>query len=601
MKTNIKLVLLVLTLGPIVSCNDFLQPSSNSTFTEATAFKNVDFATKSVDAITNNMLNFSLWDYILLFTKCDNDIECLLTTSDDGGKSSLAHYSATSGTSYLKEIWNLTYKNIELANIVIDNLPKSPLWTNEYSKDAHRLYGEAVTLRAFNYNELISLWGDVPFKTKSTQAGDNFNLPKTDRDSIYEYLIKDLASVEEYVPWMTETKTAERVNKGFVKGLRARMALAYAGYSLRNKTFETKRGRNWQEYYKIANVECKEIMESGKHRLNPSFISIFKGLAAYSQDLTYNENIFELPFGRLYSGKVGYSIGMQFCVTPADPKYGMASGEMRVPLTYYYSFDRKDTRREVSAELYNYNNALSLSKQSLASGYTMSPTKWRKSWITPSLGGDFKKVYFTGVNFPIMRYSDIVLMFAETENEINNGPTVAAKEALSQVRQRAFISDIWASKVNQYVDSVSTSKDGFFNAIVNERGWEFGGEMLRKQDLIRWNLLGSKIAEMKEEWRKIVENERQDVPWNIFYKYKEDGETLEILNPDYRIPGNNQPGYQSAGWFASWMTMRLDTYSGKVVEQIAHGYDPSKNNYLYPIATDIITTSNGVLSNDQIP
>ncbi len=587
-----------LIIGTIASCSDFLQTDSNSTFTTKTTFTNLDFATKNVNGIYNQFATNYMYDFVLMFTKADNDIEQFYSTSDDGSTMNLAHYSATPGTTYLKEIWNTFYQSIEMANIAIENLPKSPIWTNEYSDQAHQLYGAAVTLRAMNYYELMILWGDVPFKTKPTQASDNFNIPKTDRDSIYEFLIKDLANIEQYVPWMTETKTAEHVNKGFTKGLRSRMALSYAGFSLRNKTFVTRRGRYWKDYYKIANQECKEIIESGKHKLNPSFINIFKTLHSYSQDLTYNEDMFEIAFGRQNSGRLGFSFGMQFSVTPPDPKYGRATGQMRVPFSYFYTFDNKDGRREVSAELYSYNDPTNLSKQTIPLAYSMSPTKWRRSWITPSMGGDLKNVNYTGVNFPIMRYSDILLMYAETENEINNGPTAAAKEALTQVRQRAFSSEFWSSKVNFYVDSVSNSKSEFFYAIVNERGWEFGGEMLRKQDLIRWNMLGTKIAEMKEECRKIVYNERKDVPTYIFWKYKADGETLDILNPDYKIAATQVDGYKST---YEWGWMTESVYFKAVMGQIAHGYDPVRNNHLYPIAAEIINTSNGVLSNDQIP
>ncbi|MEI8272557.1 MAG: RagB/SusD family nutrient uptake outer membrane protein [Paludibacter sp.] len=598
MKKIINYILLLSIIGTLVSCNDYLQTKSNSTFTESTAFVNLDFATKNVNAIYNQFTGIYMYDFILMFTKCDNDIEVIFTTGDDGSVANMAHYSATPGNLYIKEMWNTFYKSIEMSNIAIDNLPQSPIWTGEYAAAAHQLYGEAVTLRAMNYFELMSLWGDVPFKTKETQAGDNFNLPKTDRDSIYEFLIKDLASVEDYIPWMTETHNAERVNKGFVKGLRARMALAYAGYSLRNKTFETRRGRYWQDYYKIANTECKEIMESGKHKLNPNFTNIFKNLHTYSQDLTYNEDLFEIAFGRLYSGRLGYSFGMLFSTSPPDPKYGKCGGSVHVPCSYFYTFDKLDTRRNVSAELYSYKDPSKLSKQTLNAPYDMTATKFRRSWIIPSMGGDLKNAVYTGVNFPIMRYSDILLMYAETENEINNGPTAAAKEALTQVRQRAFTSDMWAAKVTNYIDSVSLNKDGFFNAIVNERAWEFGGEMLRKQDLVRWNILGSKLAEMQQASHDIIFDVRKDVPNYIYWKYKDDGETLDILNPDYRIPGTQQ-----VGWNASymWGWAKTPGYYSTVMEQIAHGYDPSKNNHLYPIASDIINTSNGVLINDQIP
>src|SRR5207237_9400156 len=88
-------------------------------------------------------------------------------------------------------------------------------------------------------------------------------------------------------------------------------------------------------------------------------------------------------------------------------------------------------------------------------------------------------------------------MVAEAENEVNYGPTALAQEALLKVRQRAFPAALWNTKVDAYIASVSAGKDAFFNAIVNERAWELGGENIRKFDLVRWNLYSKKIAEMR--------------------------------------------------------------------------------------------------------
>src|SRR5690606_5418336 len=194
-------------------------------------------------------------------------------------------------------IWRSLYGTIEKANICIDNLPISEIWEDKAtSQEARYLYGEAITLRSFCYHLLIRHWGDVPFITKSA-GGDSDLFPlKVDRDSIYESIIKDLKDVEDYVPWMgttISTQTTERINKGFVKGLRARLALHYAGFSLRNRTFETRRGRNWEAYYEIARQECKEIMESGQHQLNPDFEDIWKTICSYGMDLSYKEVLFE--------------------------------------------------------------------------------------------------------------------------------------------------------------------------------------------------------------------------------------------------------------------------------------------------------------------
>ncbi len=594
-------VLLVLILGPATSCNDYLKSESNSIFTEEMSFANLDFAQKAVYGIYANLTENNLYEYVMgLFFKCDTDIE-LQFSANDGARRSITHYAANEGNSALITPWNLLYQTIERANICIDNLPRSPIWEGEYAAQARQLYAEAITLRAQCYYELVQLWGDVPFVTSPVRSGDNFYLPKTDRDEIYEYLVKDLKDVEEYLPWLRGVGTAERVTRSFSKGLRARIAITYAGYSLRNKTLETRRGRNWQEYYRIANQECREIMESGQHQLNPNYENIFRGIHAYTQDLAYGEVLFEIAFGRLISGRVAQSIGMAFVTNPEDPKYGRAASEIQSTPYYFYSFDTKDLRRNVNSELFNYGNATYLGQQRLIGHTGFRPCKWRRSWITPSMGGDLKAVQATGVNWPIMRYSDVVLMFAESENELN-GPNDAAKEALASVRRRAFPTELWTEKVTAYVNSAAAGKESFFNAIVDERGWEFGGEMIRKYDLVRWNLLYTKIQKMKEECIKIVTN-HQDYHWipdYLFWKYKDDNETIEILNSDYRLPSTAIPGYTRQTWLPRTSESNVASFRTQL-DAVANGLDPVKNNHLLPIAATIITASNGTLTNDQIP
>lgn len=600
MKKYINIIFIVtlsVTFTFIQSCEDFLTTRSESVFTEETAFTNLDFASKNVFGIYERLTHRDFYSYYEIFSRYDTDIEVEYRVSD-GSQRAMNHYATVSEWGSLANMWDIRYETIERANICIDNLPNSPIWDGEFAGEARRLYGEAVTLRALTYFGLIKLWGDVPFTVKSTQAGDDIYLPKTDRDSIYEYLIQDLKDIEDFVPWMTET--AERVNKSFVKGLRARMALTYSGYSLRNKTLETRRGRNWQEYLKIANQECLEIIESGRHNLNPSFENIFKTLSAYSQDLTNKEVLFEIPHGRMVNGTLGSYFGMRF---PSDnSKYGRSSNQCKIPISYYYSFDRADKRRDVSVELFEYNIE-SVQILSTNRGNTLTPSKWRKSWINPSMGGDYRSNMYPGINFPEMRYADILLMYAETENELNNGPTQGAKNALSLIRNRAFPESTWSTEVVGYIDSISTNKEDFFNAIVNERAWEFGGEFIRKNDLIRWNILGPKIRQMKDEVTKIINNDPEYanlVPDYIFWRYEDDNETLDILNPDYRLPSTQIPGYTRTSWFPIMSESNKNTVIGEL-NNIASGYEEQKNNHLNPLPSGIIAASQGVLTDDQIP
>ena len=120
------------------------------------------------------------------------------------------------------------YEGIERANLAIQGIRK--YGNIENNKDMAQLLGEALTLRAVIYNDLIKAWGDVPARFEPNNA-DNMYLPRTNRDVIYKQLLADLEEAEGYCYWANEnniTKTTERVSKDFVKALRARLAL-YAG------------------------------------------------------------------------------------------------------------------------------------------------------------------------------------------------------------------------------------------------------------------------------------------------------------------------------------------------------------------------------------
>jgi hypothetical protein len=98
----------------------------------------------------------------------------------------------------------------------------------------------------------------------------------------------------------------------------------------------------------------------------------------------------------------------------------------------------------------------------------------------------------TGINFAYIRYADVLLMFAEAENELNNGPTEDAKEALKTVRRRAFAAENQADKVDAYV-AAATTKEDFLDLVLNERKWEFAGENMRWKDLVRNNKYAEKV------------------------------------------------------------------------------------------------------------
>ncbi len=128
-----------------------------------------------------------------------------------------------------------------------------------------------------------------------------------------------------------------------------------------------------------------------------------------------------------------------------------------------------------------------------------------------------------------MRYAEVLLMAAEIENELS-GPAAAAPY-LKQIRQRAFAQADWPTKVDGFVNALS-SKEQMFSAIVNEHAFEFCGEMERKQALIRWNLLKTKMDEAKAKMDRLRNQtgEYIDVPTNLYFRYiaDEDGKLTKL-------------------------------------------------------------------------
>jgi hypothetical protein len=193
-----------------------------------------------------------------------------------------------------------------------------------------------------------------------------------------------------------------------------------------------------------------------------------------------------------------------------------------------------------------------------------------------------------GVNKIYMRYAEILLMAAETANELQ-GPSAAAP-FLKEIRRRAFASTFQAQKVDAYVAAL-TSKQAMFNAIVEEHKFEFTGEMERKQALIRWNLLGTKLDEAKAKMFRLQQRtgEYADVPTTLYFKYNTDNVSLITYGLNHGEFTNPGAGYTSKSWST------LDDIKINSIYKV--GVNPD-NRQFWPIWQVFLDGSNGLLKND---
>ncbi|TCJ14221.1 RagB/SusD family nutrient uptake outer membrane protein [Flaviaesturariibacter flavus] len=420
--------------------------------------------------------------------------------TSDNDRRDIARYAATAGNAQIAGPFNQLFQGIEFANQCIDNIPNMALYASgseQEQKQLRRMYGEALTLRAQFYFEAIRNWGDLPahFQSASKSAGATPYPARVDRDTLYDRIIADLRVAEDLVPWRNELAQIgdapnERITKGTVKGLRARIALFRGGYSLRNSA-QMERRSDYLTYYTIARQEASEIMASGQHSLNPSFRGLWKDQVCARVSADPNGELMFQASGVGQAGAEDTKLGYYNGPTVG----GTGNRAINVLPTYFYAFQPGDLRRDVTCAPYIVGaDGRTKTGQVITS---INDGKYRRDWITPEVAANSQAQYFS-LKWQILRYADVLLMFAEADNEVNNGPSAAAYEAVNMVRRRGFGKPL--NTPDATVDlPAGLSKTDFFNAIVRERSLELGGEGVRKFDLIRWNLLAAKISETKQQ------------------------------------------------------------------------------------------------------
>ena len=509
-------------------------------------------------------------------------------------KQSLWNYNTLPANSQMNTTNNAYakfYEGIERANLAINGIRK--YGNIENNANMRHLLGEALTLRAVIYNDLIKAWGDVPARFEPNNA-DNMYLPRTNRDVIYKQLLADLLEAEGYCYWANEnsiTKTTERVSKDFVKGLRARLALYAGGYGLRGDGYRRSKDADLapEKMYQIAKQECEEVIAHGSTRLG-SFKENFTKLC--EDNVTAGgESLWEIPFsdGR---GRVLYTWGVRH--RAKDQYTQQAQGGVNGPVpTLYYEYDADDIRRDITCVPYEWS-------QQLVNGNSHVTLTAINRWMFGKLRYEWMKRIVTstnddGINWQYMRLADVYLMAAEAENELGN--TSAAWTYMKPVLDRALPS----AKVAALQAEYTASQQAFREGIYEQRALEFAGEALRKQDLIRWGIIDQKMAEAKAKLTALANRtgEYAGLPDKVFINNSENKDDIKVYGLNMgeddaeTIQELTQNGWESKNWFVS-------NGANALTEGNIDGLyvNTPSTNCLWPIWQNFIDASNNQLNNE---
>ncbi|MGY5354594.1 RagB/SusD family nutrient uptake outer membrane protein [Wenyingzhuangia sp. IMCC45467] len=607
------------------SCEDYLEVEPATGFTENEVFKSTKEIQSAVAGVYTLMLSDDAYTSRLAFvfnTNTDVEMSGVSTNAVSVNGSDIACFEPKPYWTTLNGTWNSMYKIINLANDIIEGIEASEIYNNankNQASDVTQLYGEVKTLRAMVYLDLVRVWGDVVFRTESSSGEENFTIGVTDRDQILEFLIDDLKSVEPLMQYANQLDYGvERASKSFAQGLIGLIALTRGGWSLKPDVGnpasigQMVRGDNYQMYYDIAIEYLGKVIQEGQHDLNLSFRDLW--VKQNNWETPVNDDIlFSLPMLKNSSGEYGYYMGIP--IAEGNHPFGGASGNLSLSGTYLYSFDNEDLRRDMTCAPYGYDE--NLNQEIRLDLARLAVAKWSKLYMENPLGSTSGKG--TGVNFPWMRFSDVLLMYAEAVNEIH-GLRDDAKECLKRVRRRAFDSSNWSDKVENYVDNIASQED-FFQAIMDERKWEFGGESKRKFDLARWNKYSEVIYNQYFtllDWGRVANGAYvpgiDEVPGSVYYKEIPDpnnsGRTVLDIKGIDEILQAKPSGYTEHTFAVNWYSLNSETATYEPRNDIKWSFrgfinynnagtvspnDPVR--YLCPYPSKVITDHRGQIEN----
>ena len=584
----------------LASCDAILEQESPSTFDGSTVFANYALAEGTVFGIAQSFGETNNYrGRFLPWYGFNTDIEWYNTYKPGDGRSDIAAYDCLPNNSQL----NLSngpyvkmYEAIERANLAIDGI--RTYGKVEEDKDMAYLLGEALTLRAMIYYDLIKAWGDVPARFEPVTA-ESIYVKKSDRDVIYNQILSDLDEAIGYLPYpgkTSATSRTDRVNKVFAEGLYARIALAASGYALRPADGMVGTGD-------LGTVRLSSDSNLSKETLYPKALAYLKdaiangGCSLYGsfRDYWYKQNnldniqfdgetLYVIPFsdGR---GRWNFTFAINVSGASINGYTINRGGDVGPVPTVYFSYDEGDARRDVTCVNYSWTKN-GLEPSGIGKWFF---GKYRFEWMdaSPYTGGNDD-----GVKPVVMRYADILLMAAEIANELDDLNT--AKDCLLQVRARAC----GESAAEAYVAAVG-SKDAMFEAIVDERALEFCGEFLRKADLIRWNLLKEKMDAAKDDMVALRDGSGaySDFTGDMYYKVSDDEESLEMV----WVKSDTKDSFGDAWTLESGYVGKHDDAkkTGFYTDRINGIYDRDPNTRPYwPIFNDSISNSQGALVND---
>jgi starch-binding outer membrane protein, SusD/RagB family len=453
---SVKIVMVMLACLAGTSCEDMLTEDPDDRLSSINFYKTKADATAAVDAIYSPLRStYGGTDWGGQFTGAE---DYALGT---GIYLPLSQYVMNSSSiARTDAAWRAFYQAIRNANVALKYIPAIVM--DEAEKNA--ILGEARFLRALAYRDLVRSWGGVPLRSEPTESlqEEAISGKRASVAEVYDFIVRDLQFAETNLP--VKQDLAGKPTKWAAKTMLADIYLT---------------NERWLD----ARDKANEVIMSGAHSLvrvsQPSDFELIFGPTA----ITSSEDVFSLKYSRALGGS---QIAQQYAMANSaysSGGYGSFYGLPTFPLLR--DWDHADLRYQFDI-------------------YTSYPTRSGTIVQTgpdqPILFGKFKDAGFApshGNDFPIYRYPDALLIYAEAASQENGGPTVLALERLNMVRRRAYGYDPTVPSPVDFTLLTAPTAQSFRDLVLKERAYEFLCEFKRWFDLVRTNTVKQVIKDAK--------------------------------------------------------------------------------------------------------
>ncbi|MFV0290577.1 MAG: RagB/SusD family nutrient uptake outer membrane protein [Mangrovibacterium sp.] len=588
-----KIILLAaLSVTTATSCEDYLESNSSSTPYGEFIFSDVETAQAALLSAYETFRaesyvhsNGLFYDVVVAGSDIEHHPETFSAQTRHipeyfypGGTEnfSISTYNA-------KTTWFACYKIIYICNELINAVKEQELFHDALeNKSITRLTdlcGQAIALRATCYFELCRFIGDVPYIKNN--ANGHVHSAESPRDYIYEDILNDLIEIEPVMYRVGEGgRSPSLMSRTYVQGLIGRIALFAGGYATRRtdlgadfyvdidgntidfetigqdqttKSFYARRS-DWSKFYKIAEtylqscmnnpgsvslqtVDPRTIGTAGQSFANPFqyvFQMMMQGDGVYS-----SESIYEITETTGLPSDRPYSFGRPSGGASANAYPCKSYGQCRFQAAYYYgAFHNKDMRRDVTISVTSSNGKGAEIINSWTPGSRQYGGPALNKWDSNRMTDPWTQTQRNdGINTPYMRLADVILMLGEVKAALGND--AIALNCLRKVHNRAFSSTAHANEAYEYLKANSKTGNTMIDYILEERKLEFGGEGMRRWDLIRTAKLGIALKNNRAEMNELV----NDLSAKGFHTFP-NGNTISETIYTKAVSGNDYCGYR---------------------------------------------------------